>query len=102
MQKHFVHHTQRFVEVLRYLTDNQIMWQFIVEKAPWWGGFWERLIQSVKRPLRRVIGRANLTYDELQTLVVEIEGLITNNVHVPRHRVTLTSSIWKTDYNDAK
>jgi hypothetical protein len=66
----------RAEEVLRYLTDNQITWQFIVEKAPWWGGFWERLIRSVKRPLRRVIGRANLTYDELQTLVVEIEGLI--------------------------
>jgi hypothetical protein len=29
-------------EVLRYLTNNQITWQFIVEKAPWWGGFWER------------------------------------------------------------
>ena len=66
----------RAEEVLRYLTDNQITWQFIVEKAPWWGGFWERLIRSVKRSLRKVIGRVNLTYDELQTLVVEIEGLI--------------------------
>ena len=66
----------RAEEVLRYLTDNQIKWQFIVEKAPWWGGFWERLVRSVKRPLRKVIGRTNLTYDELQTIVVEIEGLI--------------------------
>ena len=63
-------------EVFRYLTDNQITWQFIVEKAPWWGGFWERLIRSVKRPLRRVIGRTSLTYDELQTFVVEIEGIV--------------------------
>ena len=59
----------RAEEVIRYLTDNRITWQFIVEKAPWWGGFWERLIQSVKRPLRKVVGRANLTYDELQTLI---------------------------------
>ena len=66
----------RAEEVLRYLTDNRITWQFIVEKAPWWGGFWERLIQSVKRPLRKVVGRANLTYDELQTLIVEIEGIV--------------------------
>ena len=29
----------RAEEVLRYLTDNQITWQFIVEKAPWWGAF---------------------------------------------------------------
>ena len=63
-------------EVLRYLTNNQITWQFIVEKAPWWGRFWERLIRSVKRPLRKVIGRTNLSYDELQRLVVEIEGTV--------------------------
>ena len=37
---------------------------------------WERLVRSVKGPLRRVIGRTNLTYDELHTIVVEIEGLI--------------------------
>ena len=49
-----------------------------MEKAPWWGGggVWERLIRSVKRPLRKVVGRTNLTYDELQTLVVEIEGIV--------------------------
>jgi hypothetical protein len=63
-------------EVLRYLTNNQIAWQFIVEKAPCWGRFWERLIRSVKRPLRKVIGRTNLSYDELQRLVVEIEGIV--------------------------
>ncbi|XP_046856152.1 uncharacterized protein LOC124449257 [Xenia sp. Carnegie-2017] len=66
----------RSEEVLRYLANYQITWQFIVEKAPWWGGFWERLIRSVKRPLRKVVGRTNLTYDELHTIVVEIEGVI--------------------------
>ena len=30
----------------------------------------------MKRPLRKVVGRANLTYDELQTLIVEIEGIV--------------------------
>ena len=102
----------RAEEVLRYLTDNQITWQFIVEKAPWWGGFWERLIRSVKRPLRRVIGRANLTYDELQTLVIEIEGLInarpitymyddTESISFPLSP-SHASCIWKTYYNHAK
>lgn len=31
-------------EVMRYLS-NRVSWKFIVEKAPWWGGFWECLIQ---------------------------------------------------------
>ncbi|CAB4022910.1 RNA-directed DNA polymerase from mobile element jockey, partial [Paramuricea clavata] len=71
-----IRNLSRAEEVWRYLSNNRITWQFIVEKAPWWGGFWERLVRSIKRPLKKVIGRASLTYEELSTLVVEIEGLI--------------------------
>lgn len=28
-------------------------WNFIVPRAPWWGGWWERLIRSVKLALRK-------------------------------------------------
>ena len=51
----------RSEEVLRYLADMRITWTFIVERAPWWGGFWERLVKSIKRPLKKVIGRTSLT-----------------------------------------
>ena len=44
-------------------------------EAPWWGGFWERLIQSVRRSLRKSIGRSHLTYEQLQTLIVEVEAI---------------------------
>ena len=63
-------------EVQRYLTNKRVIWKFIVEKAPWWGGFWERLIQSVKRSIKKTVGRSSLNYDELNTLVVEVESLI--------------------------
>ena len=33
----------RAAEVQRYFARNQITWKFIVERAPWWGGFWECL-----------------------------------------------------------
>jgi len=36
-------------EVREHMTNNQIEWQFIAEKAPWWGGYWERMVQSMKR-----------------------------------------------------
>ena len=42
----------------------------------WWGRFWERLVRSIKRPLKKVIGRTSLSFDELRTLIVEIEGLL--------------------------
>ena len=66
----------RSEEVLRYLADMRITWTFVVERAPWWAGFWERLVKSIKRPLKKVIGRTSLPYDQLQTLIVEIEGLL--------------------------
>ena len=44
-----------------------------MERAPWWGGFWERLLCSVKRCLKKSVGRSLLTFEELRTLVVEIE-----------------------------
>ena len=51
-------------------------WIFNVEKAPWWGGVFERMIQSTKRCLRKVTGRAVLTLDEFTTIVIEIEAVI--------------------------
>lgn len=63
-------------EVQRYLSNNRVTWRFIVEKAPWWGGFWERLVQSMKRSIKKTMGRTSLDYDELNTLVVEVQSLI--------------------------
>ena len=63
-------------EVQAHLAGSGIKWLFNVEKAPWWGGLFERLIKSTKRCLRKLIGRAKLDYDELSTLLAEIEMVI--------------------------
>ena len=68
----------RAEEVRSHLTNKQIEWRFIVEKAPWWGGYWERLIQSVKRCLRKTVGKSTLTFDELATILTEIESTLNN------------------------
>ena len=43
-----------------------------MEKAPWWGGVFEQMIQSMKRLLRKMIGTAKLTFDELMMAVEEL------------------------------
>jgi len=63
-------------EVQRFLTSNQVTWNFIVERAPWWGGLWERLIGSVKRSLQKTLHRATLNYEELITVLAEVESII--------------------------
>ncbi|XP_065067415.1 uncharacterized protein LOC135692987, partial [Rhopilema esculentum] len=63
----------RSPKLTEYFTIRGVKWKFIVELAPFYGGFWERLIRSTKRCLTKVVGRATLSYGELETIVVEIE-----------------------------
>ena len=51
-------------------------WKFNVEAAPWWSGFSERLIKSVKKSLKTCIRNARLNYDELSTVLVEVEAAL--------------------------
>ena len=69
---------ERSEEVQWYLATRGVTWQFIIEKAPWQGGFWERLIQSTKRCLKKNLGQTSLTFEELGTILVEIEATLNN------------------------
>ncbi|GBM67066.1 hypothetical protein AVEN_74810-1 [Araneus ventricosus] len=62
----------------RQLQDNGIHWTFIVERAPWWGGFYERLVKTVKEPLHKILGKALLTFEELSSILSEIEVIVNN------------------------
>ncbi|GBL63633.1 hypothetical protein AVEN_124829-1, partial [Araneus ventricosus] len=53
-----------------------IKWKFIPPTAAWWGGWWERLIGSVKTLLLRVLGRSSLNYEELLTVSCDLETTI--------------------------
>ena len=63
-------------DVRGYLSLAGIDWNFNLEKAPWWGGLFERMMRSTKRCLRKVVGRAKFSYDEMHTAIVEIEAIV--------------------------
>ena len=67
----------RSANVQRYMADKGVTWEFIVEKAPWHGDFWERLVRCVKRCLK-IVGHAFLSFEEMRTLLIEIEGTLNN------------------------
>ncbi len=58
------------------LEYERIEWKFNLERAPWWGGFFERMVASVKDCLRKVLGNARLSFDELATLLTEVESTL--------------------------
>ena len=62
--------------VRRHLANKGVKWTFNLERAPWWGGYFERLVQSVKRCLKKILKNAKITSEELQTVLVEIEATL--------------------------
>ncbi|XP_035215274.1 uncharacterized protein LOC118188867 [Stegodyphus dumicola] len=53
-----------------------IQWKFNPQTASWWEGWWERLIGILKKLLRRVLGRASLTSEEMNTTLCDCEAVI--------------------------
>ena len=51
-----------------------VEWKFIVERAPWQGGIWERMIRSMKTALRATLCRAFVSLDTLRATVIAVEG----------------------------
>ena len=66
-------------EVKDYLSNVGVEWVFNLEKAPWWGGVFERMLNSTKRCLRKIVGQARFSFDEMHTAIVEIEGIINSH-----------------------
>ena len=63
-----------FVAASKALPD--IRWNFSTPLSPWHGGLWERMVRSVKTPLRKVIGDARLKEAELRVVLTQVEAVV--------------------------
>ena len=63
-------------DVKSYFSVLGVKWVFNIPKAPWWGGIFERMVRSTKRCLRKIVGQAKLSYDELLTALTEVEMVL--------------------------
>ncbi|XP_077509396.1 uncharacterized protein LOC144120648 [Amblyomma americanum] len=63
-------------ETQDYTTSQQLSWKFIVEKAAWWGGWWERMVKTVKETLLKILGHQSLSFEELATVLADVEATI--------------------------
>jgi hypothetical protein len=68
--------TFKSMDVDEYIRSIGVVWSYNIEGAPWWGGCFERMVKSVKRCLKKVIGSAKLTYEELLTILIEVECVL--------------------------
>ena len=63
-------------KVQREFRNRGIEWRFIPKRAPWFGGFWERMIGLTKNCLKKVLGSSLVDLETLQTVTTEAENVL--------------------------
>lgn len=86
---------QHINEVREMCARDSIEFHFIPPRAPHFGGLWEAAVKSLKYHLKRVVGNAHLTYEQMKTVLCQIEAVLnsrplTSNSTDPNDLVALT------------
>ncbi|XP_037295306.1 uncharacterized protein LOC119189510 [Manduca sexta] len=58
------------------MANEEINFHFIPPYSPHFGGLWEAGVKSIKYHFPKVLGNCNLTYEELNTVLVQIEAVL--------------------------
>lgn len=70
-------------ELASLLANDGTKWMFNPPSAPHFGGKWEAAVKSTKYHLLRVIGDTILTYEELTTVLTQIEAVLNSRPLCP-------------------
>ena len=60
-------------DIQQFVRNHGIEWKFNMLQSPWWGGFFERMVRCTKGCSKKTLGSTRLTYEELITVLTEIE-----------------------------
>ena len=69
---------RKFELIHNYLRENHINWQFNLSRTPWWGAQFERMVGLMKQCLYKTVGKANLSWQELEEVLLGIEITLNN------------------------
>ncbi|XP_037931191.1 uncharacterized protein LOC119666002 [Teleopsis dalmanni] len=78
-----IHSTNAQNNIIRSCSAQGIVFHFIPPRAPHFGGLWEAAVKSAKYLLVRTIGNVSLTYEELETVVTQIESMLNSRPITP-------------------
>ncbi|XP_011866195.1 PREDICTED: uncharacterized protein LOC105561108, partial [Vollenhovia emeryi] len=76
LKRFFIQSTQEHQRVSHLLSQHNNRWEFNPPATPHMGGKWEAIVKPIKFQLRRTIGEAVLTFEELTTLLTQIEAML--------------------------
>lgn len=67
----------------QYFTNSFIKWHFIPPRSPHFGGLWESAVKSAKYHLKRVLNDQKLTFEELYTVITQVEACLNSRPITP-------------------
>ena len=69
--------------IVSFLSEQGVTWKFIPQHAPHFGGLWEAAVKSMKTHLCRIVGNVKLTFEELTTVLTQIEACLNSRPLAP-------------------
>lgn len=79
----FFQSQDNFDYIRTFLSQTEITWKFIPARSPHWAGLWEAAVKSAKSHLTRLLKMSIFTFEELTTIMVQIEAILNSRPLYP-------------------
>ena len=79
----WIGYTPSSTATAEFCASQKIKWKYIPEKSPHFGGLWEAAVKSAKTCLRKVADTIRMTYEELATVLCQIEACLNSQPLIP-------------------
>ena len=79
----FLRSDQTQASIADFLSTHNVNWKFIPQQSSNFGGLWEAAVKSMKKHLKCIVGNVKLTFEELSTVLAQIEACLNSRPLVP-------------------